>query len=709
VSQRPSCNALSANYAERVYAGVLGKLIGVYVGRPVEGWSYDRITERFGEIDRYVQDPDGAPLVVTDDDLGGTFTFLRALPDHGNDPNLTPAQIGDAWLNYIVEGRTIIWFGGLGDSTEHTAYFRLSNGTPAPASGSMALNGKSVSEQIGSQIFIDGWGMVAPGDPELAADFARRAASVSHDGEGIFGAQVIAAMVAQAFVEADLNALLDTAVSLIPVDSTIARVIADVREWHAAEPDWRKTRQRIDAVYDVKTYCGNCHIVPNHALIILALLYGDDDFRKALTIVNTAGFDTDCNSGNVGAILGVKHGLAGIDGSGYDWRGPVADRLYLPTADGGRAITDAVRETYEIVNIGHALAGAPPLAPKGGAKFHFSLPGSVQGFLARGEGLTVEHAAGRALDGAGALAIRWQADHGDGSLLASTATFTPPEAIDMPFYPMLASPTLYPGQEVRARVVADAANAEPVPMRLSIRYYGERDAEQTVTGPAEPVAPGGEANLAWSMPDLGGAPIFEVGIAVEPSAATAGGVYLDWMTWGGPPDVLLARPQDAGTMWRRAWVDGVDRVESRRDFPYRVSQDYGTGIMSQGTADWNDYRVSADVSIVLAQRAGIAARVGGMRRWYALLLCDDGMARLVKNRDGEIVLAERPFPWDVDRVYRLALSMQGRRIVGELEGAPLLETMDEEDPLLAGGVGMVTTQGTMSCGPVQVQLIASPG
>ena len=43
--------------------------------------------------------------------------------------------------------------------------------------------------------------MVVPGEPELAADLAKRAASVSHDGEAIFGAQVIAAMEAQAFVE----------------------------------------------------------------------------------------------------------------------------------------------------------------------------------------------------------------------------------------------------------------------------------------------------------------------------------------------------------------------------------------------------------------------------------------------------------------------------------------------------------------------------
>jgi len=33
---------LPADYTERVYAGVLGKIIGVYLGRPFEGWTYVR-------------------------------------------------------------------------------------------------------------------------------------------------------------------------------------------------------------------------------------------------------------------------------------------------------------------------------------------------------------------------------------------------------------------------------------------------------------------------------------------------------------------------------------------------------------------------------------------------------------------------------------------------------------------------------------------
>ncbi|MGV2435271.1 MAG UNVERIFIED_CONTAM: ADP-ribosylglycohydrolase family protein [Anaerolineae bacterium] len=165
--------AIPTDYLERVYAGVLGKIIGVYLGRPFEGWSYEKITEHLGDINYYVHEKLNVPLVVTDDDISGTFTFIRALENYGCTRDITPAQIGHTWLNYIIEGQTILWWGGMGNSTEHTAYLRLKSGIEAPNSGSMGLNGKVVAEQIGSQIFIDGWGMVAPGDPELAADFAR--------------------------------------------------------------------------------------------------------------------------------------------------------------------------------------------------------------------------------------------------------------------------------------------------------------------------------------------------------------------------------------------------------------------------------------------------------------------------------------------------------------------------------------------------------
>ena len=126
------------DYEKQVYAAVLGKVIGVYMGRPVEGWDTQRIRETFGRVDRYVAAERGGPLVVADDDISGTLTFVRALEDSGLYAE-TPAElIGETWLNYLLEGKTVLWWGGIGRSTEHTAYLRLKHGLRPPASGAIA-------------------------------------------------------------------------------------------------------------------------------------------------------------------------------------------------------------------------------------------------------------------------------------------------------------------------------------------------------------------------------------------------------------------------------------------------------------------------------------------------------------------------------------------------------------------------------------------
>ena len=240
------------DYLERVYAGVLGKLIGVYLGRPFEGWTHQKIMKELGPIEYYVHDRLNQPLVVTDDDVAGTFTFIRALEDYGVSPELTAEDIGKAWLNYIVQERSILWWGGNGNSTEHTAWLNLKNGIAAPASGSIATNGTTVAEQIGAQIFIDGWALVSPGQPQLAALLAQKAGSVSHDGESVYAAMLWAAMEAEAFRSADIDHLLDVGLSVIPADCLIARLIADVRAWHKQNEDWLATRQLIEDQYGYK-------------------------------------------------------------------------------------------------------------------------------------------------------------------------------------------------------------------------------------------------------------------------------------------------------------------------------------------------------------------------------------------------------------------------------------------------------------------------
>src|SRR6266508_1959397 len=693
------------DYAERVYAGVLGKIIGVYLGRPFEGWTHEQIMANLGEIKYYVTDRRDLllrnhHLVVTDDDISGTFTFLRALPDYNNSLDLTPAQIGQTWLNYIIENRTILWWGGLGNSTEHTAFLRLKEGIPAPRSGSIALNSKVVAEQIGAHIFIDGWGLIAPGDPALAADMARRAASVSHDGEAIYGAQVIAALIAQAFIESDLDKLIDAAIALIPADSIIYRLIADVRAWYATDHhDWYGARAKLATRYGYDKYGGNCHIIPNHGLIILSLLYSQGDFNRAQTIVNTCGWDTDCNAANVGCILGVRKGLAAFEG-GPDWRGPVADQLYLPTADGGRTISDAVHETDLIVDIAHAIRGEKWIPPKGGARFHFSLPGSVQGFRSQ-DHLKVENTPHPTEPGQRVLTLQYQLEAKDTSALL-TPTFIPPEAIEMPGYSLLASPTLYPGQTVRVALISDEKNSGPVAVGIQLQIYGEEDRPITIQGPPRNLPPGETVQLEWQEPDMDGAPISQIGISISSDEPAEGVVLLDYLSWDGSPNLTFHRPLAAGRMWKRQWVNGADFFEDNFGEAFRVIQNRGRGLVITGTREWTDYSVQASITPHLVRAFGVAARVQGLERYYGLLLSHPNTIKLIKRLDGETVLAEQAFAWKFGQPYHLQLTVDGNQILVLVDGALLLEVEDLDRPLSGGGIALICEEGRIGTNEVSL-------
>jgi len=689
------------DYPMRVYAGVLGKIIGVYLGRPFEGWTHERIARELGFVDSYVHERIGVPLIVTDDDITGTFTFIRTLEDEG--VGFSSVDVGHNWLNYIIENRTILWWGGMGMSTEHTAYLRLKHGVMPPRSGAIETNGRVVAEQIGAQIFIDGWGLVSPGDPELAADFAGRAARVSHDGEAVHAARVIAAMVASAFVESDIHKLIDTALRLIPADSMIARLIHDLRGWSESSLDWRSTRELLEKHYGYHKFGGACHIVPNHGVIILALLHGEGDFSKTLAIANSCGWDTDCNSGNTGCIMGVRGGVAAIDTAPVDWRGPVADRLYLPTADGGRAITDAATQSIRLTNLGRSLVSQPPTRPKNGARFHFDLPGSVQGFVADHKQTPLFNVT--ALDGTRRLRLRFTDAITQSPARALTATFIPPEAMQLPHYRLLSCPTLSPGQTVTASVSAPSTNLTPVSVRLCLDHYNGKDTLSSLTGDSAVVHPNTDAKLTWVLPSLDGQPIARIGLEVTPAPGSAcgnGAIDLDWLTWNGAPTLTLGRPHNGGTMWTRAWVDAVDHFGSvSNDEPFSLTQNEGRGMVMYGDESWRDYEVAATLRPHLATSFGIAARVRGLRRYICLQLDHSGTASLVRWRDTPRVLMRVDYPWELGQQYGLGLVVEGSTVTAQINGVTLF-VLNDDNPAAGGGIALLVEEGRMACGPVRI-------
>ena len=128
-----------------------------------------------------------------------------------------------------------------------------------------------------------------------------------------------------------------------------------VLKFHDERPEnWRECYKYVRENWGYDKYPGNCHIIPNAAVIILSLLYGEGDYSKTVCICNMCGWDTDCNAGNVGAIMGV---VCGIDGIEDKWIKPVNDLIVCSGVVGKYNITDAAVCALYIAHQAAALAG----------------------------------------------------------------------------------------------------------------------------------------------------------------------------------------------------------------------------------------------------------------------------------------------------------------------------------------------------------------
>jgi hypothetical protein len=287
----------------------------------------------------------------------------------------------------------------------------------------------------------------------------------------------------------------------------------------------------------------------------------------------------------------------------------------------------------------------------------------------------------------------------------TTPTFIPADQETAPMYELLASPTLYSGQAIRARVVA-GENSGPTHYAITVRAYDGAGRLADFRSEPTSVPPGTAALLDWKVPDTAGQPVAEVGLEVKPESGREGSVDLDFLTWDGAPDLRLARPAAGGKMWKRAWVQAVDRFESSVAEPLRLIQDRGAGMLIQGARDWVDYEVEATLTAQMAAAVGLAARVQGLRRHYALRLAP-GRAQLVKTLGEARVLAEADLAWEFGRAYALSLRIEGSRLVGEIDGAEFFDLDDTESPLSCGGIALLCEEGCVASTGVTVRPLSA--
>ena len=269
-----------------------------------------------------------------DDDILFQVANLLLLEEKGLD--ITSQDVADNWLAKFSTHEATNTGGAV-----RIAEDLLKQGVRPPESGQHERG-----EMMGGQMKGEFWGYLLPGNPEAAAEYGRIDAEVAFFGDGINGEMFMAAVTAEAFFESDPVKLIEAGLAVIPADSDYAESMRDVMAWHAQWPDdWEMTHEQIDIKWAPEADKGRS-VFPNNAVIALALLYGDGDFDKAISIATMAGWDTDTNTADVAPVMGIILGASAID---EKWTAPIANIMRTDVRGAEELqIDELARRTVEI-------------------------------------------------------------------------------------------------------------------------------------------------------------------------------------------------------------------------------------------------------------------------------------------------------------------------------------------------------------------------
>lgn len=692
------------DYLARVYAGFLGMNVGIRLGAPVEPtiWTYERIKETYGDIRGYVKDYKN---FAADDDVNGPVYFFRALRDSSKNGELTPEYVAKAWLNYARDGIGMFWWGGYGVSTEHTAYINLTRGIPAPQSGSAATNGKLLSDQIGGQIFIDTWGLIWPGRPDKAADYAQAAASVSHDGDGLNGARYIAACIALAFQEQDIGKIVELALKEIPSESLYAKVVEAVIAHHKAHPDdWESCLAMLHRDWGYDKYGGVCHIIPNAGVCVLAMLYGAGDFNRTVEIATMCSWDTDCNAGNVGTVLGV---LTGLDGIAPHYRAPINDGVVLSGISGYLNILDLPTYAKELARTGYALAGEAVLQEleetEGELHFDFELPGSTHNFRTSDPFfLTLKHSTAQAAQGTGSLEILVdRMVRGNRARVYYKPFYTRADFSDERYKPVF-SPQVYSGQTMEMQLYFDQwAGWDSI---FVSPYFRTVSDQKIHTHGFIKIKPGQWQTISCTIEDTQGDMIDEIGIVVEgdtpTTVKTLGKLYLDEFRVFGKADYsidLTKQKKELATVTPFAVNHGAWEIENGRLGLMCCEE----SLAYTGNYYAKDIRVQAEVELENGDFPVLLLRARGAKQSY-MAGFRDGNVCIWRQDFGLEELARAPFPVEYGRAYQLTFQAVGDTLSVDVDGANVLQVQDST--FTSGMVGLgACSMGRTFFGKLHIQ------
>jgi ADP-ribosylglycohydrolase/transcriptional regulator with XRE-family HTH domain len=311
---RMECVSISSSdLYDRVYGAWLGRVAGCVLGKPLQaGWSRSKIIQYLHQANSYplvnyvprlVPPPEGFEFkpeaegtfqgeihgAPYDDDTDYTLLSLLLLETYGLDFKTT--DVATEWLRRIPYYCTF--------TSERSVYRNLVwNVHPEEA----ACYVNPDREFVGARTRADLYGYIAPAKPELAAALAYTDTSLSHTKNGIYSAMLMAAMLSWTFMTDDIEEIIQVGLSEIPANSRMAEAVRDVLEIRRQSDDWELAYEHLILKFGAYS---PIHAINNTIWVLLALLYANGDFNRAMGIAVSCGMDTGSNAASVGSLMGL--------------------------------------------------------------------------------------------------------------------------------------------------------------------------------------------------------------------------------------------------------------------------------------------------------------------------------------------------------------------------------------------------------------------
>lgn len=334
-------------YIERINGAFYGRCAAVILGKPLEmGLSKNDIKKYLESINEYpitdyvsgyspsldmrlredciYSTKGNVKYAQPDDDINYTLLGLQLAELHPD--GFKKQDVGYNWLNNIAYHWC--W------CASRQAYFSL-------VSIDDTLDFEEQIEQIpyrlnpwreciDGQIRTDIWGYIYPADLKNASKNAHTDCSFSLTKNGIYGGMFVAGAISGALSKnPTVEKIIASGLACIPKKSRLYEAVMLVCDWWRETHDWEAC---CDRIYEKYGHLSFADTINNMAIVTLGIVAGELDYSRSISIATMCGFDTDCNSGTVGSIIGAAVGINAID---QKWIAPLNDTIKSTVASFG--------------------------------------------------------------------------------------------------------------------------------------------------------------------------------------------------------------------------------------------------------------------------------------------------------------------------------------------------------------------------------------